>query len=252
MNTSNETSPWIHSRPIRSRRGRVVLPQVASSCSAFDVDGDTPAHAWIEAARHAVSSVASFRWAAMSLEAAGAPGDLIQRAFRAADDEEAHAVMFLGFARDHGAPADVAIASSPCELTRHRRRPDNLLETACSALIDGVVAESYALRRFGLAAERCAQRRGAFQTIAAHEETHVELSMDIVMWCVSVRPWIVKDLTLELDGLGTRAPTLAARYEIPDDSLATVAMCPLTDAQRAWNDVLSDARSFLPAPRPVA
>lgn len=250
MKSLTSSSPWIHGRPIRSRRGRVVLPEMTAWTQRTDGDpASERAEIWIEAARHAVSSVASFRWAALSLEAVGAPGDLIQRAIRAADDEAAHSLVYLELAKQWGAPDDISVLTSPCELTRHRRRPDNLLESATSALIDGVVGEGFAMRRLGIAAERCPELCTQLQRLAADEEFHAELGRDIMLWCVSVRPWIVSDLALELESISSTAPIPDHTGGLSPDELACVGMCPREDAQLAWDDVLEQARVLVASAR---
>jgi hypothetical protein len=254
MTTSGTTSPWVHGRPIRSRRGRIVLPDIAcSQPGAFSVtEFQQGAFVWIEAARHAISSVASFRWSALSLEAVGAPGDLIQRTFRAADDEQRHALTFLALAADLGAPSDLRVETDASELTRHRRRPDNLLETATSALLDGVIGEGFAARRLGLASDRCEHLRSMLRTLANDEHRHAELATDIVLWCVSLRPWIVSELAGSLEGITQSAPTADGVQGFSDEELARVGMCSVGDAQTAWSDTLVDADELVVSARGLA
>jgi hypothetical protein len=254
-------SPWAHGRPIRSRRGRVVLPDVAfdlppatasaatvtsreSTSGANDLTMPPRARVWVEGSRHAISSVASFRWTALSLEAVGAPGDLIQRALRAADDEAEHSVLCLDLAVRSGGPA-LRIVTDASELTRHRRRPDNLLESATSALLDGVVGEGFAMRRLGLAAQRCTEFRPELERLAADEERHAELGVDIVMWCVSVRPWMVSELALALSTIGGSSPDAVELHGLSNEELACVGMCPPGDMDRMWADVIAVAETLV-------
>lgn len=250
MTSPDSSAPWVHGRPIRSRRGRIVLPDVEPT----SIEHPLPASAvvWVEAARHAISSVASFRWTALSLEAVGAPGELIQRALRAADDEHRHAGVALELAKRMGAPDEVRIVTDASELTRHRRRPDNLLETATSALLDGVVGEGFAARRFRVAAEHSTELQSMLNEFADDEERHSQLGVDILTWCVSVRPWVVDDLSRELSTVESVAPLPPEMERTDAQSLASVGMCAQADAQRAWDATMLGARELVSTVRHAA
>lgn len=239
------TAVWTHGRPVRGRSGRLLLPEI-DVAEADDVPD--AARAWIEAARHEFSSVASFYCVGASLVALGAPSDLVDRTLEAADDEHRHSEICLAFAQRSGA-GDVRIVTDVCELTRHRRRPDDLVDTATSALIDGVIAEGSAARRCKAAADHTPALAAALRRLATDEFRHADLAIDIVTWCISVRPWIESNLKRALDDVSDAAPRSATVENVLDEDRPEHGLCTDRDAQTAWTESVEVARRLVASVR---
>jgi hypothetical protein len=153
------------------------------------VDGLTPeeraslAEAWTAAALFEHASVASFSRASLELMAAGAPGDLVELAHRAALDEVRHAKLCFALA---SAYAGEAIAPGPFPLGSEVRLRTSLVEIAAATVEEGCVGETVAAV---VAAEQLARAtdpavRAALEQIAADEARHAELAWRTAAWAV--------------------------------------------------------------------
>ena len=233
-------SPWMHGRSIRNNRGHAVLPTVDGTTNA----PHPAARAWLEAARHEFASIASFRHVARSLLALNAPNDLVDRAVIAADDERHHTKICLDLAIHAGAESP-RIATDVDSLASAHKRPDDLVTTARSALLDGVVAEGFVAARLELTAPRCNELEPALSRMAADEQRHYELGVDIVRWCVEVRPWIVDQLKLALDDVNSHAPVDPQIAALNDSDRSTWGLPLDADITSAWATAMTNARDLV-------
>ncbi len=240
---------WTEGRPIRSPRGRAVLPEL----SGLDNDVAIPhaAQAWLQASLLEYSSIAGFTWVARSLECLGAPIELVRRAEHAAEDERHHAKICLDIAHEVGAP-EARIVTDVDSLAALRNRTDDLSTTARSALLDGVVAEGFAAARLQRTAVRCERDAHSLaaqlRRLADDELRHANFARDVIAWCVSVRPWIVDELALALDDLDER-PHSSHLDSVADSDRTAAGLCTDADADAAWTEILAGARELVASSR---
>lgn len=128
------------------------------------------------AAHLEAASVAAFARIAEELEALGAPSVLVERARRAAIEEETHARLLGDLARAHGAEPPPFVWK-PYELR-------GAFELALDNTTEGCVNETFGalvLHVQALTAEDAAERQ-VFASIAEDEARHAELSHDVADW----------------------------------------------------------------------
>jgi hypothetical protein len=137
------------------------------------------------------ASIASFARVSLSLLAAGAPAELLQRAHRAALDEVEHArVMYTMASACRGA----TIGPGRLDLTGVPAAVRSIADIAEEAFIEGCVGEVTAalvLREEASIAIGDAIR-AALDRMAADEEAHAELAWRTVAWALSVEPEAVR------------------------------------------------------------
>ncbi len=141
------------------------------------------AEAWTTAALFEHASVASFSRFSLELLAAGAPGELLELAHRAALDEIRHARPCFALA---AAYAGEELAPGPFPLGREVRIGASLLEIAVSTVEEGCIGETVAAV---LAAEQLSRAtdpavRAALAQIAEDEARHAELAWRTAAWAV--------------------------------------------------------------------
>jgi|GEM_PF-3686525 len=241
---TNTDSPWTHGRPLRNSRGRAVLPVLEDRDDSPTPDASPMAIAWIEAARHAFASIASFRHTARSLLALNAPEALIERTVTASDDERHHTKICLDLA-DRAGTHGARIVKDLTALTMVHRRPDDLVGAARSALLDGVVGEGFVARRLSLAADHPSDVTTSLRRLADDEQRHAELGADIVRWCVSVRPWVAEQLKIELSDVDRTAPIPRELAGIDDDDRMRCGLSLDADIGAAWSENLASAHDFV-------
>jgi hypothetical protein len=137
------------------------------------------------------ASIASFARVSLSLLAAGAPAELLERAHRAALDEVAHArTMYTMASACRGA----AVGPGGLDLTGMAAAPQSIADIAEEAFVEGCVGEVTAalvLREEAAMALGDAIRT-ALERMATDEEAHAELAWRTVAWALSVEPEAVR------------------------------------------------------------
>ena len=139
------------------------------------------AQAWLFDARHEHAAIASFARFALQLLALGAPPRFVAEAWRAADDERAHALLFFGLARAHGA---AALGPDTLDVSGALAGADDVIDVVTKTVREGCVAETISAMLLQRACETAAdpQLRAALQRVLAEELRHVELAWSFVAW----------------------------------------------------------------------
>jgi hypothetical protein len=130
-------------------------------------------------ARLEAASVTAFRELATELVAHGAPRDLTRRSLAAMHDEARHAALSARLAERYGADAETAVVGdagirSAADLLIH-----NAVEGCVSELFGAALLHAQAAAATDPAAAR------ALREIAADEERHAALSLDIDAWLLA-------------------------------------------------------------------
>lgn len=167
--------------------GRALVSD-AGELARVDVSIDGPALAseigegWLRDATFEHASVASFERAAIELERAGGPTELVEATRAAAHDEAHHARLAFALASRHLGARVAGGAIEACA-----PRAGSLAELAVRVLREGCIGESIA----ALAAERALaaahdpEARSALRIIAADEARHAALAWRTVGWAVA-------------------------------------------------------------------
>ncbi|HMI94171.1 MAG TPA: hypothetical protein VK509_22520 [Polyangiales bacterium] len=170
---------------VRSQRARAAIEPVGL---AFERDAE------LEAA-----SVPAFLLLAGELAAAHAPHALVQRALRAAADEQLHAGLTAQLAERHlGRPALVRVP----EVVQRRalEAGASTVRLAIESWLDGCCAEGRAAAQAATAAERShdVAARAVLARIAADEQRHAELAWSILEWALRAGGADARDAVHEL------------------------------------------------------
>lgn len=229
---------WSDGRPLRDVDGKKILPR------AFAAQSTAVAAAWIESARHEYSSIASFKHAAASLEAANAPRSLIARAQAASCDEYRHVKTCCVIASQLGA-RDVVVHGSVESLLEERSGLDDIESIAITALIDGVLGEGFASRRLELSAVHQTPFSDKLKVLAVDERLHADLGADIVVWCLQQRPSLADTLSAALRQIPSGAPSSPVVDSISDTDRRKAGICTSCDADHAWQDSITEAHLLL-------
>ncbi len=197
------------------------------------------AETWTAAALAEHASVASFSRFSLDLLAAGAPGDLVERAHEAALDEIRHARVCFALA---AAYAGEDVAPGPFPLGGAVRAGGSLAEIAVSAAVEGCVGETVGAV---VAAEQLARAtdaavRAALARIAADEARHAELAWRTVSWAVraggrEVRAAVTRTLLAQItaraaeEGASAGAPEVAAHGQLDAATYARIRAEAMAD-----------------------
>ncbi len=156
---------------------------LCGSCGVGRVPGDTTpcdrganvAERLAMQAYYEAASVVAFERLAASLEAAGAPRDLVASARTAAGDERRHAETFARLAGDRG-----ACVSWPA----HDEANPSLFDLALENASEGCVRETYGALLTLHQAQHAAdpEVRAAFQQVARDEIEHAAFSWRLASW----------------------------------------------------------------------
>jgi hypothetical protein len=168
-------------RPLRSEAGvwtwqhaRLACDERAAVGQAFERD-----------AQHELSSVPAFLQLASELVQVDAPASLVQRALRAARDEQLHTALC---ARLAGRSLQRPVALQVPEVTRrpqlNRRRA--VLRLLRESWSDGCLGEGAAAEHAAVAAKRAgdAETRTVLTKIASDERRHAELAWSVLEWAL--------------------------------------------------------------------
>ena len=230
-------------RPSRREDGSVMLPPTNFA------ETSPAARAWMHAAAHEYSSIASFAELSLTLMALGAPTELIARSQQAGLDEVAHFEICTAISREFGAAVVAEPPAMPELAGRAISRDVDYQSVALAALRDGVLGEGFAVARLRegcLHATRATRRR--LEQLAADEETHVELASDVIAWCVDVvGPELAASLRLAADLIPESIFMSADLADVPEAHAAAAGLCTAPAFDRLWRETRAMAGSQLEA-----
>jgi hypothetical protein len=169
------------------------------------------ADSWAKAAQAEHASIASFARFSLELLAVGAPPALVEGAHQAALDEVGHARMSFAIASAYaGAP----LGPGPLPLDRRAFETFELTHAACSATVEGCVAETLSALEAAAAAERAepAAVKHVLSLVAAQEREHAALAYRFVAWALERGGAAVRDAVWRVatDRLALVEPAVAA------------------------------------------
>ena len=228
-------------RPTRRDDGSLILP-------ATNFAETTPAaRAWMHAAAHEYSSIASFAELSLTLMALGAPTELIARSQQAGLDEVAHFEICTAISREFGAAVVAEPPAMPDLAGRAISRDVDYEAVALAAFRDGVLGEGFAVARLRegcLHATRATRRR--LEQLADDEESHVALASDVIAWCVDVvGPELAGSLRLAADLLPESIFMPADLADVPEAHAAAAGLCTAPAFDRLWRETRATAGSQL-------
>lgn len=150
--------------------GRRPLGHIEVACADPGLPAFLAACARLEAA-----SVHAFSQLAARLTAWGAPADLVDRCHRAADEEETHAALLGGLAREAGATVEPATQLEVAV---------DLARAALDNAVEGCVNEAWAALACAVTARHADDRvlREVYARLAADEAGHAQLAWDLHAW----------------------------------------------------------------------
>jgi hypothetical protein len=172
-----------HDRTLRAQLAFAAEDHAIGAPFVADLDDASRASLaryWSRIALDEHASIASFERLALELRELDAPGELIARATRAADEERRHAELTFAIASAYaGAPLEPGALEAPA-------REASLEVLAREALVDGVLGEGLAAKaaRWARAHARDPFVRSALGEIARDEARHAELSWSILAFAV--------------------------------------------------------------------
>jgi hypothetical protein len=181
-------------RPLRRRRGRIHFARsrtqglwvtdAATLALPRDVRTLLAEH-WRQAGEMEHASVIAFGDLSRRLRRVRATHSLVERAERAAAQEQEHARRCFELASRY-AGRRIAAGRLRLPLRRPHRRAHEITALAVEALRDGVVNEGYAAWLAGAQLDRAcdSEVRDTLTVIAADEAEHAELSRDVLEWCL--------------------------------------------------------------------
>ena len=184
-------------RPLRVR-GRVRHPELREGSDwtegdAPDVSGlDEPTRAalealWLHDAQKEHASVPAFARVAWTLVAVGAPAELVERTFTAAQEEIAHTRLCFALAAGYGGRSHSVESMPELLLNGLELRGDAFVHLALESLNDGCLLEDYNADVAAACRDACQEPvTGAVLTAIAREErAHAELSWAILTFCLT-------------------------------------------------------------------
>ena len=181
-------------RPLRRRRGRLYFARsrtnglwvtdAATLALPRDVRTLLADH-WRQAGEMEHASVIAFGDLSRRLRRVRAAHSLVERAERAAAQEQEHSRRCFELASRY-AGRQIVAGRLHLPLRRPRVRANEINTLAVEALRDGVVNEGYAAWLAGAQLDRArdTEVRNTLTVIAADEAEHAELSRDVLEWCL--------------------------------------------------------------------
>ncbi len=142
---------------------------------------------WLHDAQKEHASVPAFARVAWMLAAIGAPAELIERTFRAAQEEIEHTRLCFALAAGYGGRSH-SVEPMPELLGAHglEVKGDALVHLALESLTDGCLLEDYNADVAAACRDACQEpvTGAVLAAIAREERDHAELSWDIVAYCL--------------------------------------------------------------------
>jgi len=239
---------WVEGRP-RRHRGRLVRTAPTTTGGVGEV--------WAGAARDEAAAVEAFTALADRLERVDAPADLVRRSRAAAADEVRHARQCRRLAIELGgesAPPGADIP--PSSPGASRSGAVEIVRLAVESYVDGVVGEAMAAARLELGAATAPGLAPTLRSIAEDERAHAALGADIVRWCATQRPALVR---LAVRAAGRRLPATTvlppAHARHADPVLRAAGLVDREGSAMVWKAERDAARRVLdhlvPGPAPV-
>lgn len=188
-------------RPLRIR-GRVRHPELRRGADwtrgelpdASSLDAETRAALealWLHDAQKEHASVPAFARVSWMLAAIGAPAELLERAFTAAQDEIEHTRLCFALAAGYGGRSHSVEAMPELLLGGALDvRGSALVHLAVESLKDGCLLEDYNADVAAACRDACTEpvTRAVLDRIAVEERSHAELSWSIVEHCLGRDP----------------------------------------------------------------
>lgn len=177
----------VEGRPQRDEGGRLPLPAafMRRRCEGNDAM-ELAAQIWLQRAQGEWASVAAFFELAQQLAGAGAPDELVQRAWCSAQDEAHHTQLAANVCASlTGARpgfASLTIARQP-RTTRQAALRRLATESWADGCINEGIAALSAQAELMLAQTKTSRR--ALAAIRRDEAAHAALAWDVLQWCVN-------------------------------------------------------------------
>jgi hypothetical protein len=203
-------------RPLRIR-GRVMHPELRAGedwtrgerPDARDLDEPTRRALealWLHDAQKEHASVPAFARVAWMLAAVGAPAELAERTFTAAQEEIAHTRLCFALAAGYGGRSHSVEPMPELLVSGLDVRGNALVHLSLESLKDGCLLEDYNADVAGACAQACREpvTRRVLEQIAVEERSHAELSWSILEFC------------LRRGGAPVRSALARARAELAD------------------------------------
>ena len=224
-------------RPLRVR-GRIRHPELkhgsdwtrgdAPSVGGLDTDTRAALEAlWLHDAQKEHASVPAFARVAWMLTAIGAPAELVERTFRAAQEEIEHTRLCFALAAGYGGHSHSVEPMPELLVGGLDVKGDALVHLALESLNDGCLLEDYNADVAAACRDACKDpvTGTVLRAIAREERDHAELSWSIVEYCLERSEGAVRDALVEaLAGLrGIERPTAVSEANGELVSRANVA-----------------------------
>ncbi len=203
--------------PTRRGRGWIEDAIDLDTTSLSDWERAVLGKVWLVSAQMEHASVAAFSKVSLYLTAFGANADLLMRCHQAAADEVKHATRCFALAEAFsGVPHEVGPIN---ELQTTPAATMDLTRFAVGSLIDGYFAEAVAadVARTGAARAIAPAVKDALNLIAADEDRHAKLGLDIVSFC------------LAQGGEPVRAAVAERLSRLSDEQSASLPNLPIVD-----------------------